>query len=101
MTTHTPGPWAAASMERKMKVLNKIPTRLPSHPALIRECAGNYAIWTGRSWFGSVNRTCGRSWQPVAWTITTPASPVEVVTTFDAAKAEAESIARRAEGGRA
>lgn len=82
-----------------MKVLNKIPTRLPSHPALIRECAGNYAIWTGRNWFGSVNRTYGRSWQPVAWAITSPARPVDVVTTFEAAKQEAEAIAIRAEGG--
>lgn len=83
-----------------MKVLSKIPTRLPSHPALIRECAGDYAIWTGRSWFGSVSRTYDHSGQPVAWAITTPASPVYVLTTFEAAKIEAESIAHRAEGGR-
>lgn len=81
-----------------MKIFNKVPSRLPDSPALIRECAGQYAIWTGRSWFGSINRTYGRSWQPLYWMITTPGSPAEVVTTFKTAKAEAEAIAYRAEG---
>ena len=82
-----------------MKIIRRIPKRLPSTPALIGEGAGAYAIWTGRSWFGSVSRTFGRSWQPQHWMLTTHGSPCEVFKSFEGARSEAEARAIRAEGG--
>lgn len=81
-----------------MKTLNRIPTRLPAEPVFIRETKGHYAIWTGRSWFGSISQTFGRSWEPQCWMLTTPGSPCEVFRTLDGAKQEAEHRANRAEG---
>jgi hypothetical protein len=75
-----------------MRTFRRVPKRLPSEPALIRECRGGYAIWTGRNWHGSVDKVYH------GWAITTPMCPVEVLSTFEGAMAEAESRALRAEG---
>jgi hypothetical protein len=79
-------------MESEMRIYSKVPQRLPGHPALIREGAGSYAIWTGRNWHGSVDKV-GRF-----WAITTPASPVETFETFNGAMTDAHHRALRAEG---
>jgi len=75
-----------------MRILRKVPKRLPSKAVLIREAKHEYAIWSGRSWFGSVSRL-GKF-----WSVSSPLSPSETFETLSGAMEEAESRALYAEG---
>ncbi len=75
-----------------MITFNKVPSRMPTTPALVREGRGLYAIWTGRSWHGHIERS------PRAWLVVTPGKPPEVCATIHSARHAALDIALRAEG---
>lgn len=77
----------------KMLSANNLPDAgLPKTPALVREAAQSYGVWTGRNWHGHIYKH-GRY-----WVVNTPGSYEESFRRFRDARVEANYRARRAEG---